>query len=106
MKRLDLRESNTSRVWRLVPDKDEIKVKSFDGTWTYLRQPCRTCHEVKLLNCFYFRSEQNRRNACSIFQKVETECCDCWDRRSKMNRMDYLNSTTIYSGATLTDFFI
>ena len=90
------REGKGARVWRQVPDPNEMFVNTIEGKVGISCKYCPSCVETKALGQFYLKGLSTRRKYPNS-DKHERICVVCWDEKklSQKRRRKEIPTNTI-----------
>lgn len=90
------REGKGARVWRKVPNEQEMFVPTVDGKLGIKAKCCPSCGETKALGQFYYKGISERYDKYGNEQH-ERICVVCWDERklSQKRRRNEVPAITI-----------
>ena len=80
------REGKGARVWRKVPNENEMFVRTLDGKLGILSKCCPSCGETKALGQFYYKGISKRIDLVSTTDQHERICVICWDEKKLQGR--------------------
>lgn len=90
------REGKGARVWRNVPDQNEMFVNTIEGKIGISCKYCPSCGETKALGQFYLKGISKRMKYPNA-DKHERICVVCWDKtkRDQKKRRNEQPSNTV-----------
>jgi hypothetical protein len=98
------REGKGARVWRKVPDENEMFVNTIEGKQGVKAKCCPSCGETKALGQFYYKgiskrvSETGQERVVDLHERI---CVVCWDAK----KLDQKRRKKLAPANTITKFF-